>query len=499
MSPSKFAKLSCLVFIVPACFAITTPVYAHGFGERYDLPIPLEMYFLGAVATVGTSFLVIVLITQKGLIAKYPRKNIAEWRLANFFLSHGFLALFKILSLAIFFLILAAGFIGVSDSNQNILPTFIWVIFWVGMVFISGFVGNMWKLLNPWLIMYEVVENSYRFFFTKGLTRYSNYPQALGAYPAVILFLLFAWIENIWVYATEPFALSLIISAYSVFTLAGMFYFGPKIWLQNCEIFSLVMQFFARLAFLDSDKNEPYQYRSGSVNYQSTQTPLLNIRLFGSGLVKKQKTTLAEGILLIVILSTVSFDGFAETDLWSKFIAFSYGSFSWLGVHTFSGIKTFGLLSAPIILGTAFVLAIWCGKKIAHTQTPLPLLVAELSISLMPIAFAYHVAHYFSYLFIQGQRVIALISDPFGWGWDVIGTATYTPDISLIDAEFAWGFGLSAIVIGHVLAIYSAHVIASRTFYSLSGILKSQIPLMLLMIVYTVLSLWILSQPIVSH
>jgi len=170
-----------------------------------------------------------------------------------------------------------------------------------------------------------------------------------------------------------------------------------------------------------------------------------------------------------------------------------------LGVYAFSGIKTFGLITAPVLLGAAFASAIWIGRRLAGVQTPLADLITQFSISLMPIAFAYHVAHYFSYLLIQGQRIIPLISDPFGWGWNIIGTANYSPDISIVDAELAWAVGLCSIVVGHVIAVYSSHVIASKTFVSLAETLRSQVPMMVLMVGYTVLSLWIIAQPIVSH
>ncbi|HCH35742.1 MAG TPA: hypothetical protein DEU64_03670, partial [Dehalococcoidia bacterium] len=70
---------------------------------------------------------------------------------------------------------------------------------------------------------------------------------------------------------------------------------------------------------------------------------------------------------------------------------------------------------------------------------------------------------------------------------------------SIVDAELAWAVGLCSIVVGHVIAVYSSHVIASKTFGSLAETLRSQVPMMVLMVGYTVLSLWIIAQPIVSH
>ncbi len=499
MSIGKVTRLSLLPVSIFFCIALPTPAYAHGFGERYDLPIPFGTYIFGAVSTVVLSFVIVAWVTQKGLIDRYPRKNISNWPLINLIASRWFIRLMQIVSLFAFFLVVTAGFIGNADPNQNIAPTFIWIIFWVGMVFISGFVGNIWQLLCPWVVLYEVIEFSYKIVSNRKLTRNVAYPKSLGSYPAVLTFFIFAWIENVWVNVSDPFALSVIICFYSLFTLIGMFYFGPNIWLKNCEIFSITMQFFAKLAPFEALPTSDSQEVNNEVDYRYRRRSIINIRVWGSGLLSKQKSKPSEGIFLILLLSTVSFDGFAETDLWSKFVAVSYDSFAWLGVYAFSGIKTFGLITAPVLLGAAFASAIWVGRRLAGVQTPLADLITQFSISLMPIAFAYHVAHYFSYLLIQGQRIIALISDPFGWGWNIIGTANYSPDISIVDAELAWAVGLCSIVVGHVIAVYSSHVIASKTFGSLAETLRSQVPMMVLMVGYTVLSLWIIAQPIVSH
>ena len=119
--------------------------------------------------------------------------------------------------------------------------------------------------------------------------------------------------------------------------------------------------------------------------------------------------------------------------------------------------------------------------------------------SLAPIALAYHVAHFLSFLLIQGQRVIPLASDPLGRGWDIFGTAGYEIDIGVVNARFAWLVGVGAIVVGHVAAVYAAHVIARRTFATRALTLRSQLPMTALMTGYTMLSLWIVAQPITTH
>ena len=80
------------------------------------------------------------------------------------------------------------------------------------------------------------------------------------------------------------------------------------------------------------------------------------------------------------------------------------------------------------------------------------------ALTLVPIAIGYHVAHYLVFLLVQGQYIIPLLSDPFGRGWNLFGTAGYRVDIALAGARFAWYTAVGAIVTGHVLAVYLAHV-----------------------------------------
>ena len=118
--------------------------------------------------------------------------------------------------------------------------------------------------------------------------------------------------------------------------------------------------------------------------------------------------------------------------------------------------------------------------------------------TLIPIALAYNLAHYFSFLLIQGQLIIPLISDPFGFGWDIFSTSNYKVNIAIINAKFAWFLSLFAIVIGHILSILIAHKVAFNQLKNINLVLKSQYPMLVLMVIYTATSLWIIAQPIVE-
>jgi hypothetical protein len=118
--------------------------------------------------------------------------------------------------------------------------------------------------------------------------------------------------------------------------------------------------------------------------------------------------------------------------------------------------------------------------------------------TLVPISLAYHIAHYFSYLLIGGQYAIPFLSDPFLLGWNLLGTVSYRVDVGLVDPRLQWYVAIIAIVLGHVIAVWLAHVTALRTFSRPRTALATQLPMLSLMVAYTMCSLWILSQPIVE-
>ena len=120
------------------------------------------------------------------------------------------------------------------------------------------------------------------------------------------------------------------------------------------------------------------------------------------------------------------------------------------------------------------------------------------AVTLLPIAIAYHLSHYASFLLYAGQLAIPLMSDPFGLGWDLFGTKGYVVDVGVAGAKDIWYLSLIAIVAGHVFAVVLGHVEALRLFSSRSLAVRSQIPLLILMVLFTFTSLWILAQPVIA-
>jgi hypothetical protein len=352
------------------------------------------------------------------------------------------------------------------------------------MAFVSTLTGNLWDLLNPWKSTFTWMAK------IRGEPADPHpYPVWLGRWPAVLLFLIFAWLELISEQGEQPRMLAVLIIVYSAITWAGMAYFGRDTWLRHGEVFAVVFSLLARFA--------PSQGRDGQ----------WWIRLPAVGLLRRRPVHFSGVCFVLLLLTSVTFDGILETPLWAAILTWIAESHALrpallalqdTGADLIAVIKTAALIILPALFIAVFVLTCkaiaWAGGGAVGTRT----VAGYFVLSLVPIAIAYHLSHYLSYLLIAGQNIIPLLSDPFGMDWDLFGTAGYAVDIGVVNAKMIWYVAVTAIVAGHVLAVYIAHVMAVRVFGSRARALRSQIPMLVLMVGYTMISLWILSQPIVA-
>jgi hypothetical protein len=201
------------------------------------------------------------------------------------------------------------------------------------------------------------------------------------------------------------------------------------------------------------------------------------------------------------MLATVTFDGFSATSAWAEFQTFVVNSFGSSGGEIFNSLvlaDTLGVLLVPVGF---FLVYMFFSKLMAGSvdgQVGALEMARIFGFSLIPIALAYNIAHFITLLLIQGQLIVPLLSDPFGSGWNLFGTVDYSLNISIINARILWFLSVALIVLGHVLAVYLAHRVAIRTFANRTTALRSQYPMLALMVMYTVISLWIIAQPIVQ-
>ena len=389
--------------------------------------------------------------------------------------SPGVVAGIRILALLAFFFTVYAGFVGVQDPYRNLITTMVWVTWWVGFAFVCALVGDLWALANP--------------FHIPPFKGFLRYPKQLGAWPAVVLFFGFAWAELVWHDKDVPAYLARAVLGYAVLTWGAMAFFGTRAWLENGEAFSIAFGVLGRFA--------PLCARDGT----------LCVRAPGAGLLTDERVPVSIAVFVLLMLSSVTCDGFFETPLMRSLetaalssppLAAALFTASEWGLDESQLIASATLAAFPVLFVAAFWLTAWAMVRVSGKRLPVTEAACAFVLTLVPIAVAYHLAHYFSLLVTAGQFMVPLVSDPLGFGWNLFGTAGYKVELGAVSPYVFWYGAVILIVTGHVIAVVLAHVAALRLFGSARAAAASQVPMVALMVAYTMVSLWILAQPIVG-
>jgi hypothetical protein len=371
-------------------------------------------------------------------------------------------------------LVFLTALLGEPSASENLAPTFVLIVFWLGLVAVQVVLGNVWPVLNPW----RAIADAAAWVWGKlgqTWTPPLGYPARLGVWPAAFTLFCFAAFELTYAEPGNPRALALATALYSYAMWFGMAACGRSTWDRNGNGFTVYFGLLARLA--------PFGERDGRL---VVRTPL-------SGLAGAEPTP---GMLafLAVMLGSVGFDGLSRASFWQNlradveapYILSAPGKAELLS----TGLALGGLLGCILIVAIAFRVAIAVAEPITRAGRSL---VPEFVLSLVPVAFVYAFAHYFTYLITRGQDAIRLASDPFGYGWDLFGTVDFNPSFA---APFApntiWYIQVAALVLGHAAGLAVAHDRAVTIFGEREA-LRSQYAVLALMVVYTLGGMWLIT------
>ena len=315
--------------------------------------------------------------------------------------------------------------------------------------------------------------------------------------------------ELVYESSAVPSSLAALVMAYALYTVGGAFLFGLHPWLRHGDVFSVYFGILARLAPTETRVVNPEVcsicsndcrqnddcincYECFSLAHDDEKE--INLRPPAADLLRGYGHRMDETLFVLLMLASVSFDGFLVTPQWIDLYVAQQDTF----IRSFVMFQTLGLAIALLLFSGAYYLAITASRLLVGTSVTLAVLLPVFIYSLVPIAAAYNAAHYFTLLLGPGQRIIALISDPFGFGWNLLGTTGYQVNDTFLGAEFIWYAQVALIVLGHIVAVVVAHVLAVRVVGNARKAMLSQLPVLVLMIVYTVSSLWIIAQDTVG-
>jgi hypothetical protein len=461
---------------VPAQAPAAIPaVLAHGFGIRYDLPVPLYLYLIAAGAVVTMSFvLVAVFVGTRAGERDYPRFPLDRVPLIGP-LSRGLVPRLVggTIGVLVLLAIIVSGLLGAPDATGNPAEYLLWIYFWAGTVLVSSLVGNLYALLNPFIAIYNVAARLLRA-SGRGLR---PYPERLGLWPAVVGYFLFAYFELASGQSGRPRSVAAAALLYTVYTLVMMVTFGRSAWLDHGETFSVLFKFIGAFG--------PVEKRDGAVYLRPWAVGLTQLELQGWDVIA----------FVILTLSSLAFDGFSATPLWALIYLGLGGFTDSVGAVGPPMVKAAGLLGLSLVFTVVYMLVVRVVDVAGKGRGDLVPVASVFAFTLIPIALVYNAAHNYSYMVIQGQGLIPLLADPLHTGAHLLPTAGYKPSFAFADAGFVWYLQVVLIVTGHVVAVYLAHRRALATYPGRAAT-RSQYPMLLLMVAYTAVSLWILAQPI---
>jgi hypothetical protein len=417
--------------------------------------VPRWLFVFGAGTALIISFVALSTLWTEPRLEDRPVRSARPWWIQSLLTNRGLEWAIRILML-VFFVVVAMASARRASDTETIGPIVVYAWFWVGLAIAHALFGNLWATLSPFDTIGRLV----------GLDVAPRpYPKAWGNWPAAILLFAFVWVELVQPFGAIPGHLGILIVVYTLIQIAGMHAFGREAWIENAEAFAVYFGLIAGIAPLSRDRERRVVLR-----------PLLS----GLARIPARPGLLA---VIMVALGSTTFDGFSRTSLWT-------GATAELTGLTRTAVSTGGLLSVIGLVTLAYVVAMRAAAGVVGGDWhPLAVRFAH---SLVPIVLAYVVAHYFSFLVLEGQLGLVRLSDPFGAGWNLFGTDDWVINLSLLSPTAIWYVQVAAIVVGHVAGVVVAHDRAIAMFDQEAAV-RTQYALLAVMILFTTSGLLILS------
>ncbi len=441
-------------------------LFAHGLVQRSSLPIPQVFFAWGSAIVLVVSFLALAALWPN------PRLQRPGWRplpggAGRMLTARAVEVVCGLAGVVTLVLVVIAGYSGPATPLDNLAPTFILIVFWVGTVFASVLFGDVFAAFSPWRAIGRVLFRRAR----------RPYPPWLGRWPAAAGLLVFTWIELASRWGETPPTLTTAALVYTALTLAAMAVFGVEAWTRCGEAFSVYFNLFSRLSV--------FERRDGEIGMRP---PLSGLPRIGG-----EAGTVA---LIAVMIGTVTFDGFSQGRIWKDLAVRLNDGVTSLGISAQTApaiVNTLGLLLGVTLVASFYAAGI-AGVRSVGGDYDAERLRESFAHTLVPIAMVYVAAHYLTFLVFEGQSIGYLASDPLGRGWDLFGTASSAIDYSLLSQNATWYLQVGFVATGHVAALTLAHDRALALYGRARIAVRSQYWMLGIMVGFTLLALWLLAQ-----
>ena len=444
------------------------PAAAHVSERAVVLLLPTGIYrIMGVLAVLATVALTLL------LPARPLRRLLGEGR-APLEIAPPSAGAGSALSFALLFGLIGLGLWGPHNPLGNLLPLTLFHLWWVCLLLLAALAGNFWRHLNPWAA-------PARWLLRGWVAARPMAPQG-PIWPAIGAYALFALYALSDLAPDDPPHLARMALGYWLAHFALIALFGPG-WLSRGEAFTVLFDLAGRLS--------PLVWRGWRP---------VALRFPGAALLPRQAVPVSFGAFALTLLAIGSFDGLNETFWWMGLIGINPLEFP--GRSAVIWQNRAGLIGAIIGLNLLFALCIRLGLALAGAPQRMGEAFGRGALATLPIALAYHFAHYLTAVLVGLQYWLAALNDPLESGARLLAPLGLAPGhvtTSFFNqyhtVRLIWLSQAGAIVLGHMLAVILAHGAALRLFQSHRKALISQAPVALFMIGYTWFGLWLLASP----
>lgn len=420
-------------------------------GGRTDLPVPLSFFIVGAGLAIVVSFLMLSSSwLEPRLQDEYRRTTYGSRWLSRA------ATLFGVLGMVGLILVLANGILDGNGSTRAIAPVLVWIVFWLMVPFASAVIGGIWLAANPYRRLVLAVSGD--------VEEKPHFAQRVGVWPAVIAFMGFVWLELVYPSNTTPQTLAIAAVGYGVYLVALSRLMGPRTALQTGAAFETYTGIISKMAPIELFAEARPERRRWLA-----ALPTMPVR---------RGTT----AFIVAMIGTVTYDGMSNAEWWQNLVG---------DLRREMWFETVALIGTVVVVGALYLAASATASRLAGGIRS-PMAVANsFAHTLVPIAFAYAFAHYFTLILYEGQQLVHTASDPFGRGWDLFGTADWRIVFGPSQA-WVWYVQVAVIVLGHIAGVVLAHDRALAEFGEEVAV-RTQYAMLILMVSLTGLGLFILA------
>jgi hypothetical protein len=454
---------------------------AHALVARQDLPIPAWLFAWAASIVLIASFFALSAAWRRPVLEDQRWRPLAGG-ISRALVGPAVQALCGAIGVALLAPAIYVGLHGTEAPDRNFALTFLFVTCWLGFPWLSAIFGDVFRPFNPWRAIGRACGAALA---ALGVERPAKlaYPRRLGRWPAAIGLLAVVWLEVVWgasggiAVGLDPHSCAVAACVYSGYTLAMMALFGVEEWGRTGEVFSVYFGMFSQLGFLG--------VRDGRLG---RRRPLAAAGTWA--------VIPGSAAVVIASIASTSFDGAQE----GAFKGGIESVFEWLMEVGFAPTASLRLSDTIFMalcfagVGIVFDLGL-CGMGSIPGAPSRARLRTAFAHTLIPIALAYLVAHYFSLFVFQEQAQFTyLLSDPLGTGHtDLFGTAEVGIDFGVLSSQAIWYVQVAALILGHVLGLTLAHDRALTIWPDPRRATRSQYWMLAVMVAFTCFGLYLLS------